>query len=365
MSGNSFQIKNFVSIVASMLNYVRGNKPEITDLAVGSSVRTLLEAPAGEIEETYMQFFNGIRDAIPVATFSSFSFEKLAAIYASGFIIVSVEAYLLEPLVIPKGTVFFTDDGRRYLTTKQVTWKTSELSVMLSVQAEKPGFDGNLSSGLIVGSPFFNDSFSINSQAIDGGQDNETQDEVQARFGAFVASLSRGTISADLYAASTAIIRDDDGNIIERVTRTGLTEIPGYVQVFIYTNRGAPSVELLAEAQKIIDGWLLPDGTRIPGYRAGGVRTDCVPMTERAVSFSGKVEMLPGFALTEDVKAKLKNIYSYQVTSIQPETTALLQDIITAMITVSGVKRLTSNSPENITCGASEALVVGSFEVSL
>ena len=46
----AFQIKNFVSICAGMINSMRANQTQITDFNVGSVARTLIEAPAIEID---------------------------------------------------------------------------------------------------------------------------------------------------------------------------------------------------------------------------------------------------------------------------------------------------------------------------
>ena len=83
-----FQIKDFVSISAGSINHARAVTDKVTDWAPGSVARTLIEAPAVEIEELYLQMFLGLRDAIPVATFKSFGFEKLPAARAQGWVTV-------------------------------------------------------------------------------------------------------------------------------------------------------------------------------------------------------------------------------------------------------------------------------------
>ena len=50
-----FQIKDFASITASMINWLRANTTKVTDFNVGSVVRTMAEASAAEMEELYLQ----------------------------------------------------------------------------------------------------------------------------------------------------------------------------------------------------------------------------------------------------------------------------------------------------------------------
>ena len=62
----AFQIKNFASIVASMINRMSATQNKVTDFNVGAVGRTLIEAPAIEIDQLYQQMFNGLKEAIPV-----------------------------------------------------------------------------------------------------------------------------------------------------------------------------------------------------------------------------------------------------------------------------------------------------------
>ena len=75
----AFQLKDFASIAASMINHMKSVTSQITDFAVGGVARTLVEAPAVEIDQAYQQFFIGVKEAIPVATYESFDFARLAA----------------------------------------------------------------------------------------------------------------------------------------------------------------------------------------------------------------------------------------------------------------------------------------------
>lgn len=50
----AFQIKDFASIVASQINHARAVSDKITDFQPGSVARTIMEAPAVEIEELYL-----------------------------------------------------------------------------------------------------------------------------------------------------------------------------------------------------------------------------------------------------------------------------------------------------------------------
>jgi hypothetical protein len=360
-----FQIKDFASIVASQINHARAATDKITDFMPGSVARTLMEAPAVEIEELYMQMFLGLRDAIPVATFLSFGFGKLPASVAHGWVTVSNADAPSEDLIVPSGTAFTAADGRVYTTTEAVTWEAGKHAARFPVAYGSPGLAGNIASGLITSSSFFDGSHTISNAAIETGRDGESDPEREARFSDFIASLSRGTVAACEYAARQSVVLDEDGNRYEYVTRAGLSEAPGYVRIYIYSSRGHASVELLNSGQRLIDGWRDPvTGAITPGYRAGGVRMDVLRMVERAITLSIAVEMFPGYALNDDVKRRLDDVFSDAIRSVQPETTLLLGELVELLLTVPGVRKIAPGTNENIRCAVHEALVPGALTIS-
>lgn len=359
-----FQLKDFVSIASSMVNHLRGTTTKVTDVQPGSVARTLIEAPAVEIEELYLQMFTGLREAIPVSTFLSFGFGKLPAKYASGYVSILAATPLPQSITIPVGTQFTTSDSRKYLTTVEAVWAAGETSIRLQVTAEKPGTSYNAAEGIIDTSPLFGAGFTIGNSAINTGRDVETDTEREARFAEYVASLSRGTDVAIGKAAKDAMLRDQDGAIIEYVTRVGLLINPGYVRVYIYSSRGAPSAAILAAAQKIIDGYRDPDtGKIVEGYSAAGIRAEVLPITERAIDYSAQVSMLSGYQFTDEVRQSLKDTYATALAAIAPGGTLYAGDLETSLLGVAGVSKLVSNITSNITCNVFDALVPGTFVV--
>jgi Baseplate J-like protein len=356
----SFQIKDFASIVASQVNHARATTTKITDFLPGSVARTIMEAPAVEIEELYLQMFLGLRDAIPVATFLSFGFDELPARVARGFVSVSTAPAPAADIAIPAGTVFSTEDDRVYTSTEAVTWATGQLVVRVPVAASVAGLAGNAAAGAITSSPSFGDGFTVSNALIANGADAENDAEREARFAEFVASLSSGTEVAVIFAARRAMVLDADGNIFESVVRVGYTEEPGIVRLYLYSTAGLPSSEILATAQRIIDGERNDDvGLLVAGYRSAGVRLDVLPMVERAVPLSVQVEMLPGFDLTSSVIQDLGDAFGTAVRAVSPGSTLLLGSLLEQMLETSGVRSLNPVTTSNIVCAPNEALIPG------
>ena len=360
-----FQIKDFASIAAAEINHARAVTKKITDFAPGSVARTLMEAPAVEIEELYMQMFLGLREAIPVATFKSFGFDKLPAAFAVGYVSVSTDTPLPQDLLIPAGTVFSSSDGRSYASTHDVTWLAGAIHIKIQVRCTTVGLAGNIAAGSITSSPFFDATYTVSNQLIETGRDVETDAEREVRFAEFIQSLSRGTVEACSYAAKQSVVLDADGNRLEYVTRIGLEESGGRVRIFLYSSTGAPSAGLLADGQARMDGTKSGEnGTSTAGFRAAGIRVDVLPMTERDVSLSIKVEMLPGYALNAAVEQQLDDIFAASIRSVQPGATLYLGTLVDAMLASAGVKAIVPTSTENIICGVNEVLTPGVLGVS-
>lgn len=349
-----------------MLNHVRGTTKKITDLQPGSVTRTLIEAPAVEIEELYLQYFNGLREAIPVATFKSFNFNKLAAMYARGYVTVSAVTAPTTLLVVPKGTEFTSSDGRVYKSTADAAWAPGVKSVRIPVMAEAPGQQYNISTGSINASTFFNSgNYTISNAAINNGRDLETDAEREARFAAFISSLSRGTVTACLYGAQSATLNDDQGNISEYVTRIGYTEIAGYVKIFIYSSAGLPSRDLLTRGQLIIDGWRDADtGAITPGYRSAGVNIEVASMIERAIPLSARVTLLTGYTLDAAMKQSMTDVFATRLAEAQSGDVIYADEIETALLSITGVRSVIIDMSENIICGPNEALIPGTVTVT-
>ncbi|SDH27701.1 baseplate J/gp47 family protein [Nitrosomonas sp. Nm132] len=358
-----FQIKDFRSCVASMINWMKATQEKITDFNVGSVARTLVEAPAVEIEELYQQFFIGLREAIPVALFRAFNFERLPAALAVGTVTVTQGTARSSDLLIPEGTVFLTIDGREYKSVQDVTWLTGTTFVQIQVEASLLGMLGNTSAGTIVQSSFFDSNVVISNLPINNGRDDETEEERKIRFSDFILSLSRGTLAAIKFAVASAVVKSELGETIEYVARIGIEEEIGHVDIHIYGSGGIASDALVTQAQMLVDGYELEDGTKIPGYRSAGIRVTVMKMTEQTINVTMNVSLFPGYSLTTALINEIKARIETEFDSIESGSVLYMKSLTDAALSVAGIKDIFVSNESNIICGNDEVLRLGDFTV--
>lgn len=269
-----FQIKDFRSILAAMVNLVRATTDKLTDFNPGSVTRTLLEAPSAEIEELYRQMYNGIMDAIPVAIYGAFDFSRLPASAAYGFVTFHAVTPPAADIYILAGTQIRSDTGLEFSTLETVALGVGQNDVAVLTVCAQAGTLGNVAAGSLTVLP-------TAIQGIDGvtnvgafytGADEETELERKDRFQRYVVALARGTVAAIEYGAQTASLLTH-GVITERVVSARCIEDLEncYVRLIVYNGAGVASDALIARAQEITDGYQAPGGEFIPGYKSAGI----------------------------------------------------------------------------------------------
>lgn len=363
----AFQLKDFVSIAASMLNHARASQSDITDFSVGGVARTIMEAPAIEIEELYQRAFAGIMEAIPTAIYRGFDFSYGEATAASGFVTLDFAEPLGDGLTIPAGTAFLAPaTGITYLTGAAIRIPSGSADARLRVVCSRIGSVGNVGADAIQAALnlALPAGTNVGNNSIVSGRDQETEAERKTRFADYIKSLARGTPDAVLYAVKSAKVLSSYGAVQEMVARVGRVEEPGRFDVYIYGSAGIASDELVAQAQKIIDGYRDESGELVPGYRPAGVNTTVRAMAERSIDIALNVRMRSGFSITDATRAALKTAIDAQLALLPSGGVLVMTKITDACLAVSGVLEVWVSNQANIECGAHQVLVLGQLDVT-
>jgi hypothetical protein len=358
----AFQIKDFASIAASMVNWMKSATKKVTDFNVGSVVRTIVEAVAIEIDELYQQMFIGLKEAIPVATYNSFSFERIGAKPASGMLRVTITSSATDTF-IPAGTVFKANEGgQTYISTLDVTIDAGDTFADIYVVAEVPGSAGNQLPGQTFSlTPAVAIMVSAtNLSAWRSGSDLETDEERKMRFIEFIASLARGTVRALEYGLKLTVLSDAAGNETERVVKVKVIEpwiaSPGsfpisLVNCYIHNGSGSTSVALVNRAKEIIYGYLDEDGVSIAGWKAAGVQVEVYAAAEQAVNVTAALTALPGYVEADLIDQAEEIVYTYLIDLAIGEP-AIRSEMIALVMELDGVYNFIPSVPAGDTTPA-------------
>lgn len=352
----AFQLKDFKSITASMINWIRGNTTKITDFNVGSTARTLVEAPAIEIDQLYQEFFHGIKEAIPVATFQSFDFTKEAATSANGLMVFYASGGQTAPIAIPAGTVVKNPtSGILYRTSADASIPVGQTSVSVLSVATTTGYNTNslpLTITQLI-SPVDGIIGVTNVAPFNNGADDETEAEQKVRFIQYISTLARGTIAALKYGATTVKIYDDNGIVTEEVATVATIEPyvedpalnnPGTVNLYVHNGSGGTSVSLVTNVQKVIDGYYDDNGVAVPGWKSAGVVVSCFAAGERPLSVTAAITLLSGYSFSVVQPLVISEI-SYYLSSLPIGSKALVAEIVQRIMDVDGVYNVAVSSP--------------------
>jgi uncharacterized phage protein gp47/JayE len=264
-------LQNFSTMVEGMAAAVQGAASNLLDLTVGSVLRALLEANASLglwLQWLIVQVLATTRLATSTGADcdsfgADFGFFRLAAVAAVGQVTFS----RFTPSVaafIPVGTSVSTSaNTQSFVVTGDPTnpaygangynLAAGVASITVPVAASVPGSAGNVQPGAIavVSSALAGVDTVTNAAVLTGGMDAESDAAFRARFGNYLASLSKATDVA-IGAAISAVQQGLSYVISENVNQTGAVQM-GHFVVTVDDGSGAPPASLLASVQQSVD----------------------------------------------------------------------------------------------------------------
>lgn len=371
----SFQTKAFASIAASIINHARAVQSGVTDFTPGSVIRTMLESPAIDIEQLYIQFFNALIEAIPTSIYTAFGFGIQPAQSATGLLDVVITA-AAQPTLIPAGTVFqVTGAAGKYVTPIDVTIAAGDTIAQVRVAAQVAGAGGNVAGGATFSMIPPVTGFQSATAVADfvNGTDTETDDARKQRFSAFIAAISRGPISSFEYILSNGVkIFDASGIEVERISTFYIDEqwerdnsLPrALVDVYIFNGVDGASTALVSLAQKVLVGYVDSSGNKVPGYKAAGVHVNVYAATISHVAVTGSIVVAPGYSYATVAAAAEVAIANYLL-DLKVGKTAFPQAIAAAAEAVPGIVSFTPTLPAGpITPALGTKYLAGTFTLT-
>jgi uncharacterized phage protein gp47/JayE len=266
-------LQNFTTLVQNMAAAVQGAASGLLDLTVGSVLRAILEANASLalwLQWLIVQVLATTRLATSRGADcdsfgADFGFYRLAAVAATGQVTFSRFSPNAAAFIPVGANVATADNSQTFTVTADPTnaayapsptgyhLAAGVASVTLPAAANAAGSAGNVQPGSIavLSSAIAGVDIVTNSLAFAGGLDAESDAAFRARFGNYLASLSKATQAA-IGAAITGLQQGLTYVISENVDQTGAAQ-PGHFVVTVDNGSGAPPAWLLANVQLAVD----------------------------------------------------------------------------------------------------------------
>jgi uncharacterized phage protein gp47/JayE len=266
-------LQNFATLVENMAAAVQGAAQQLLDLTVGSVLRAILEANASLalwLQWLIVQVLATTRLATSTGTDcdsfgADFGFTRLAAVAATGAVTFS----RFTPSVtafIPVGTNVSTSDNTQSFMvigdTTNAAFSPAQdgynlaagvASLTVAVAANTAGSAGNVQAGAIslLSSAVAGVDTVTNGLALSGGMDAESDTAFRARFGNYLASLSKATNLA-IGEAIASIQQGLTYAIAENVDQTGALLMGNFI-VTVDDGSGDPPAGLLSVVRQAVD----------------------------------------------------------------------------------------------------------------
>ena len=362
----------------------------ITDFNVGSNTRSFFESIALRLEHLDLKMFIGLQRAIPTILFEFFGrgdgvttttgFPLLPATFASGLVRVTRLAGTTTALLIDAGASFVVpgvgaESRKRYATIGQATLADSAPFVDVFVTALTDGEFGNTPAGTLVmqdtgvagGNIGLVDQLLTSNQAafLNGGA-AETEEGRRLRFVKFIRNLARAQAAGiEVGALGAQIVTG--GTITEKVLfarAARVAEKRGKLDVFVDNGGATASAALVAEVQKITDGFLAPSGERMPGYAAAGIVATAKAVTPLVQNVALTVSLDRGFVFT-DMRVTISNAIGAYIFGLGVMKDLVLADLICAVASLRGIADVTITLPTaNVTAAAGVRVMVGTITIT-
>ena len=306
------KFKNFNEIMRTMVDRILVETNKITDFSVGSTIRSLLETVAFEVNQLYVLSRSNIKKGIEEGLYEAFDFKRKESVKAYGNVTVAFHNPPKKDVVIPKGTRFICRDTRytqTYETIQSFIIPQGQAYNTIEVYCMVEGSIGNVPKGAIntITSNIHDIAYVFNPDDILTGQDEEPLEEVKERFQYFVETRARATNKALMFAVKQ----------IPYVGSVYIDEAVGWTKVYVSDNNGR------------LPGWLREQVERtVEDYRASGIRVTVEDVKRVPVDFNIEVVLADSRLMNIALKNDIERLVRDTVNELQIGETLILSEII-------------------------------------
>ena len=336
--------KRISDILSRLIDVTIVNTTAINDFTVGSTIRSIYESIAMELDQFYALTRENIYWGIQESVLSAFDFNRKKARRAFGNITISFNTTLSQELIIPKGTMFESSLSTyigvaSFQTEKAYSVPAGSSSAVIEVYCTQAGIIGNFPKNTInrVLNSMSNVRSVTNTQDFLTGQDEESIDSLKNRFRTFVETRSRATAKALDYA--TRLVDDIAGVYIYEQT--------GLVTIYCHDNNGNLSDDL---KQQVISS--------VETYRPVGIKLVVSPVELVSLNLIVNV-FLPYDYITTAMQTRVTNAINTVLNVKQVGDNFILAEVTQA------VMNLDDNNIKNVNVVVSGNQTITNGEIQI
>jgi uncharacterized phage protein gp47/JayE len=331
----------------------------VTDFNIGSNMRTLLESVAMRLEHLDSKMYLGLRRAIPLILYEFFGegdgvtttvgFPPLPAEPARGIARFEHDGVTGLPIPIPVSTLLVQQNDPTATPVTYATLVPATLTgptVDIPIACQVAGPTGTVPAGVLRLQTNIAGIRRATNTAAMTGMPAETEDQRRQRFVKYIRNLARAQLAGlEVGACTTQLVVN--GTVTERVVAARALNVPdkrGLVDVYIDNGGATATPALVAECQRLLEGYIQADGSRVHGYVAAGVTCRVQAVVPQIVPVTATLLVDPAYRLSAVAPAVDAAVRAY-FASLAVFDACVRSELVGVIATVPGVIDHTLTSP--------------------
>lgn len=312
------QLKSISEILTNLIDRTIINTHEINDFTVGSTIMSIYESIAMELEQYYVLGRSNILSGIEEGVYESFGFARKPARRAYGELTIEFHTALKDDLYISRGNTFLSSlqgYNQVYETLEDYVIPAGVHVGVVNVYCTSTGEIGNVPQGVINRSTnsLSNIKVVYNRESFLTGQEQEELAKVKLRFSEFIATRGRATNKAISYGT----------RMVEDVAGVYVKEEVGRIQVFAHDKNGNLPEAVKTKIEAIVED-----------YRPSGVKLVVVPIEKKNIDLAITVTLTNKTAKTDLFKQEITTSITNYLNTMVVSDDLILSDIVQRVMNI-------------------------------
>lgn len=314
------RLKRLSEVLSRLIDITLVNTGEINDFTEGSTILSIYEAFAMELEQYYILGRENILWGVEQGVLNGFNFYRREAKRAYGEVTIEFHTITQDAINLPRGTSFDSvTDGYQgiisYETAEDHVIPAGTVTYKVTVYATRVGTIGNLPRGRI--NRMINGVGNVrrvyNEEDFLTGQEEEGTSAVKKRFHAYVESRGRATLQALAYGTRQ----------IEEVSGVYIHEQVGLVTVYAHDRNGNLPEDMIQAIE-----------AQLETYRPAGIKLEVRPVQKVLLTIELSVTITSKARITNELGNKITQTVRQYLNNQEVSQELVLADLVQVVMNI-------------------------------